>query len=431
MKQCLELRTDVENGALDKRLTAIYGGAKEDLPHLRARLIRVLDDFVDVFGQNSEVGLFSGPGRTEMGGNHTDHQHGCVLAAAVELDAIACAGRSNDNCICIRSVGYPPIEIQLDSLSPREEERGSSAALVRGVAARFVELGYPIGGFQACIQSNVLSGSGLSSSAAYEILLGVILNHLFCADKVHPVSLAQIGQYAENVYFGKPCGLMDQLASSVGSIVAIDFRSSEEPVVRKIGGGCAPSLFGYALCILDSGADHADLTEEYAAIPAEMGAVAAFFGESVLREVEPETFWAQLPALRRKVGDRAILRAIHFFNDNALAQQQALALAQADFAGFLSLVRQSGASSAEYLQNLYSTSAPTVQPMVLAIAAAQHLLGENGAVRVHGGGFAGTVQAYVPLEKLTEFKKGIETILGAGSCHVLRIRPEGGTVIAG
>lgn len=423
------LSAEIGSGALDSRLRAMTGCDPTELPAMCARLSHVLSGYGKTFGPDGEVGLFSGPGRTEIGGNHTDHQRGRVLAAAINLDALACAGPNGTDTIRICSAGYPDIAVSLGDLTVQPGEAGTSAALVRGVAARFTALGHPVGGFNAYIESTVLGGSGLSSSAAYEVLIGVIVNHLFCQDAVSLVQIAQIGQYAENVYFGKPCGLMDQLASAVGGIVSIDFKDPETPIVHQIDYDLSAS--GHALCIIDSGADHADLTEDYAAIPREMGAVAAFFGKDVLRQVDYEAFWQNIPALRKAAGDRAVLRAIHFFDDNLCAQKQAVALESDNFVQFLNLVNQSGISSSEHLQNLYSASAPGQQALPLVIALARRLLGGTGAVRVHGGGFAGTVQAFVPFPQLDTFRERIEAAFGKGCCHVLRIRPEGGAVIAG
>ena len=423
-----ELCRAVESGRLDGRVCAVCGCEQAALPQKRARLARLLQAYQAAFGPEGPVGLFSGPGRTEMGGNHTDHQRGRVLAAAVDLDALACAGPSGDDKIRIISEGYPEILVDLSCLTPRAQEEGSSAALVRGVAARVAQWGYSPKGFNACIHSTVLGGSGLSSSAAYEVLIGVILNHLFCRDELTMVQIAQAGQYAENVFFGKPCGLMDQLASAVGSIVAIDFADPETPQVRKLKYSLASSR--YALCVIDSGADHADLTEEYAAIPREMGAVARFFGKEVLREVSEEDFWAHLAPLRAQVGDRAVLRALHFFTDNQLAAKQAQMLENDDFHGFLRLVDLSGQSSASHLQNLSCWSQPRQQALTVTMALARRLLKGDGAVRVHGGGFAGTVQVYVPEGQTESFRQGMEAVLGPGCCHFLRIRPVGGAVLA-
>lgn len=428
MKELAVLTQELGCGALDARLAAVTGCGVDGLPVQRARYATVLDAYGSAFGREGFAGLYSGPGRTEMGGNHTDHQHGRVLAGAVDLDAIACAGPNGENHIRIHSAGYPDIEIDLGDLSPHTSEKETSAALVRGIAARFAALGHPVGGFNACIESTVLGGSGLSSSAAYEVLIGVILNDLYCESAVSLVEIAQIGQYAENVYFGKPCGLMDQLASAVGGIVSIDFKNPAQPVVNKLDYDLSAS--GYALCIVDSGADHADLTAEYAAIPAEMGAAAACFGKTVLRDVDYHEFWANLARVRETAGDRAALRAMHFFTDNLLALKEAQALEKDDFRSFLALVEQSGRSSAIHLQNLSCAAAPQAQAVPVALALAEHLLDGKGAARVHGGGFAGTVQVYVPLDRKDAFREGMEAVLGKGCCHFLRIRPEGGSILA-
>ena len=370
---------------------------------------------------------FSAPGRTEISGNHTDHQHGCVLAAAVDLETTAEVTLRPDPIIRVASEGYAPVEIDLNDLSVHEAEKNTTAALVRGVAAAFVQRGCQLRGFDAAVRSTVLPGSGLSSSAAFEVLIGTICNELFFDRKCSAVEIAQIGQWAENVYFGKPCGLMDQMASSVGNIITIDFASPAKPVVEPVAVDFSKA--GLALCILDSGADHADLTDEYAAIPAECRAVAAVCGGEVLRDVPFETFLAKLPECRRQCGDRAVLRAFHVYADNDRVAKQVAALHDGDFDTFLCLVNESGRSSWEYLQNVIPAGYKEHQEVGVTIAAAKHLLGDKGAVRVHGGGFAGTVQAFVPVEMLDEFKAGMEAILGEGRCHVLSIRPEGGAVL--
>ena len=369
---------------------------------------------------------FSAPGRTEIGGNHTDHQHGCVLAGAVNLDTVAAVARSERGAIRVLSEGYPLCEVSLSELEAVPAEAGTTKALIRGIAARFAALGHAPVAFDAYVTSTVLPGSGLSSSAAFEVLIGVILNHLGSCGLTAP-EIAQVGQYAENVYFGKPCGLMDQMASSVGNIITIDFASPAKPVVEPVAVDFSKA--GLALCILDSGADHADLTDEYAAIPAECRAVAAVCGGEVLRDVPFETFLAKLPECRRQCGDRAVLRAFHVYADNDRVAKQVAALHDGDFDTFLCLVNESGRSSWEYLQNVIPAGYKEHQEVGVTIAAAKHLLGDKGAVRVHGGGFAGTVQAFVPVEMLDEFKAGMEAILGEGRCHVLSIRPEGGAVL--
>ena len=368
--------------------------------------------------------VFSAPGRTEISGNHTDHQCGCVLAAAVNLEAVADVWLNGTNNIWIQSQGYPTIQVELDDLSVREEEKNSTAALIRGVAYSFAQRGAKLQGFDAVVNSTVLPGSGLSSSAAFEVLFGTILNELFFDKKLSAVEIAQIGQYAENVYFGKPCGLMDQMVSSVGGLVYIDFENPQEPVIDKIDFDLAKA--GYALCIIDSGADHADLTDEYAAIPTEMREVAAFFGKEVLRQIPADTFYSALPELRGKVPDRAILRAIHIYQENSRVLKQAEALKSGNMDAFLQLVKESGRSSWMYLQNISPTGAVEHQEVAVALALCDVLLQGRGAYRVHGGGFAGTVQAFVPFDMLDAFISGIEAVLGADKCHVLNIRPQGG-----
>ena len=368
--------------------------------------------------------VFSAPGRTEIAGNHTDHQHGCVLAAAVNLETVADVCLNGSNIIRVQSEGYPAVEVSLDDLSVREEEKNTTAALIRGVASCFAEKGAKLEGFDASVSSTVLPGSGLSSSAAFEVLFGTILNELFYDAKLSAVEIAQIGQYAENVYFGKPCGLMDQMASSVGGLVYIDFENPEQPKIEKINFDLAKA--GYALCIIDSGADHADLTDEYAAIPNELKEVCRFFGKDVLREIPEEEFLEKLPELRKHVPDRAILRAIHVYQENKRVKILASALRNEDLYAFFHMVRQSGQSSWMYLQNIYPSGAVAKQEVAVALTLCDTLLHGRGAYRVHGGGFAGTVQAFVPFDLLTRFKSEIERVLGEGKCHVLNIRADGG-----
>ena len=367
---------------------------------------------------------FSAPGRTEISGNHTDHQHGCVLAAAVNLETVAEVTLNGTEIIRVSSEGYAPVEIDLRDLSIHEEEKNTTAALIRGVAASFAKRGAQLQGFDAKVRSTVLPGSGLSSSAAFEVLIGTICNELFFDKGLTAVEIAQIGQWAENVYFGKPCGLMDQTASSVGGMVFIDFADPANPVVEKLDFDFGKA--GHALCIIDSGADHADLTDEYAAIPAEMKAVARLLGKEVLRDVPEAEFFAAIPQIRGKVPDRAILRAVHFYQENKRVQAQAQALRENDFAEFLRLTGESGRSSWMYLQNITPAGAIDHQEVAVTLALCDSLLNGRGAFRVHGGGFAGTVQAFVPLDLLNAFKTGIESVLGADACHVLTIRPEGG-----
>ena len=379
--------------------------------------------FAAAFG-GVPVRYFSAPGRTEIGGNHTDHQRGRVLAAAVNLDTVAAVRENGTDIIRVLSAGYPRCEIDLKELTPREDEINTTPALIRGVAARFSQLGCEVKGFDAYCESTVLPGSGLSSSAAYEVLIGTIINHLFFEAKVSQAEVAQIGQYAENVFFGKPCGLMDQTASAVGNLVTIDFFDRENPVIEPVNfdfGSC-----GHALCIIDSGADHADLTDEYAAIPGEIKAVAVCLGQEVLSRIDEADFYANIPALRQTCGDRAVMRCIHFYQENARVPQQVEALRQGDFDRFLGLVKQSGYSSYMYLQNVIPAGYKTHQEVAVALALCEHYLQGRGAYRVHGGGFAGTVQAFVPFDILDSFVAGVDGVLGEGACHVLSIRPQGG-----
>ena len=426
MQELGAVRNALNAGELDGVLKGLLC---RDLAAGRRRVEELLDGFCQTFGagEDTPVTLCSAPGRTEICGNHTDHQHGRVLAGAVDLDFMACAAPNGTNTIRFQSRGWPMVEVVLDTLEPVEVEKESTAALVRGMAAQAAQRGYPVAGFDVYAASDVLPGSGLSSSAACEVLLGVVENHLFCRDELDAVTIAQMGQKAENIYFGKPSGLMDQMASSVGGAVAIDFADPDAPVVRPVAVDLAG--LGYALCIIDSGASHADLTAEYAAVPQEMGAVAAYFGKPVLREVEEELLLAALPQLRQAVGDRAVLRALHFYADDRRVEREADALEQGDMDRFLAVVDQSGRSSWELLQNITPTGAVADQAMAVALAVAQRALGGRGACRVHGGGFAGTIQAFVPLDLLEQFRKQVESSLGAGSCHVLSIRPVGGTVV--
>ena len=379
--------------------------------------------FSAAFGRKPER-YFSAPGRTEIGGNHTDHQRGRVLAAAVNLDTVAAVHVNGTDTIRISSKGYPQSCVNVTELTPVESEINTTPALIRGVAARFVQLGCGVKGFDAYCESTVLPGSGLSSSAAYEVLIGTIINHLFFEGKVSQPEIAQIGQYAENVFFGKPCGLMDQTASAVGNLVTIDFFDKEHPVIEPVDFDFASC--GHALCIIDSGADHADLTDEYAAIPGEIKKIAAYFGKEVLTQIEEKEFYAAIPELRKACGDRAVLRAVHFYQDNARVPQQVAALQEGNFDRFLTLIKESGHSSYMYLQNVIPAGYKEHQDVAVALALCEHYLQGKGAYRVHGGGFAGTVQAFVPFDILDSFVAGIDSALGEGACHVLSIRPHGG-----
>lgn len=368
--------------------------------------------------------VFSAPGRTEICGNHTDHQHGAVLAAAVDLETVAEVTLNGTNMVRVFSEGYAPVEICLTDTAFREEEKNTTAALVRGVTAIFQDLGAKVQGFDARVRSTVLPGSGLSSSAAFEVLLGTVFNELFFSSKLSPVQIAQIAQNVENVYFGKPCGLMDQAASSVGGLVFMDFEDPGKPYVEKIDFDFSAS--GHALCIIDTGADHAGLTEEYAAIPGDLRQVCRFFGKEVLREIPEEAFFAALPSLRQQVSDRAILRSIHFYQENRRVFRLKDALKEKDFETFLTIIKESGRSSWMYLQNITPTGAVQHQEVAVALALCDTFLAGKGAYRVHGGGFAGTVQAFVPEDMLDDFRSKIEAVLGKGAFHILQISPHGG-----
>ena len=420
-----QLRQQLLGGAYGEQLSRLYcRPANETLPYAE-RFVKAVDGLEATFGPVEEgIRLFSAPGRTEIGGNHTDHQHGRVLAASVNLDVIAAAVPNGENIIRVQSEGFPMDVVDLSQLEPQPDEVNKSASLVRGIAARFAQMGCELHGFNAYTTSFVPKGSGLSSSAAFEVLVGVMVNSLLFDGKADPVQIAQIGQWAENNFFGKPCGLMDQMASSVGNIITIDFNDPAAPIVERVDfdfGGV-----GHALCILDSGADHADLTDEYAAVPGELAKVCSVFGKKVLREVDEAEFWARLPEVRAAAGDRGTLRAAHVYADNARVEKQVAALRGGDFASFLELVTDSGRSSWECLQNVIPAGYTTHQDVAVTIRLCQHLLDGAGAVRVHGGGFAGTVQAFVPLDKLEAFRAGAEAVLGEGKCHVLAIRPVGG-----
>ena len=412
--------TDFEK--LEEAISSLYGG--QECARQVQRYQGLVEGFADTFGPAERLAVFSAPGRTEIGGNHTDHQHGKVLAGSVNLDVIAAVAPSGDNTIRIQSEGFPMDVIDLSDLSIREEEKNTSAAIIRGIAAWFSQRGCKVEGFNAYTTSNVLKGSGLSSSAAFEVLVGTIINHLFNDQQCTPVQIAQIGQYAENVYFGKPSGLLDQMASSVGNMVTIDFADNANPIVERVDFDFVHS--GYALCIVDSGADHADLTDEYAAVTRELKEVCAHFGKSVLREVPEADFYAELPTLRRKAGDRAVLRAIHIYEDNRRVEAQVKALRAGDFDAFLQQVTASGLSSWRLLQNVVPAGYTHHQEVAVALTVCEKLLNGRGACRVHGGGFAGTIQAFVPLDILDRFRGEMERILGDGSCHVLSIRPVGG-----
>lgn len=382
--------------------------------------------FIAAFGGAPER-YFSAPGRTEIGGNHTDHQRGRVLAGAVNLDTVAAVKVNGIGTIRVLSEGYPMCQIDLNVLDPVESEKNSTMALIRGVAARFAQLGCKVEGFDAYCRSTVLPGSGLSSSAAFEVLIGTIINHLFFDGRVSQPEIAMIGQYAENVFFGKPCGLMDQTASAVGGMVTIDFADKDHPDIQPVDFDFAAC--GHALCIIDSGADHADLTDEYAAVTEDFKALCRYFDKEVLTQVEEADFYAAIPALRQICGDRAVLRGVHEYAENKRVTEQVKALRENDFDRFLKLIKESGYSSFMYLQNVIPAGYIAHQDMAVVLGLCEHYLQGRGAYRVHGGGFAGTVQAFVPMDILEQFKSGMEKALGEGACHVLSIRPEGGVEV--
>ncbi|MGO1592808.1 MAG: galactokinase [Ancrocorticia sp.] len=423
-----ELTAQLAAGGCDQRLAQVYGSGPHDVGDARERLLTLLERYSTAFG-DGDVGLYTAPGRTEMGGNHTDHQQGAVLAGSVTMDMIAAAGANGTNVCRILSEGFPEISVDLGNLEPNSQEFGTSESLVRGIARAITDRGYDVAGFNAVISSAVPGGSGLSSSAAYEILIGVILNHLTCGDGLSAAELAQIGQFSENNFFGKPSGLMDQMGCSLGGVAHLDFKDPGNPIIDPIPFDMEET--GYALCIIDSGGDHADLTDDYTAIRNEMKDVAAYFGKDVLREVEPEDFWANFADARSATSDRAVLRATHFFEDHARVELQAEAIREGRFEDFLETVTASGISSQTQLENTYSPKKVLDQPVAVAISVAKHLLGGRGAVRVHGGGFAGTIQAYVPADAAQAFKEEIDKAIGADACHILRIRPIGGALITG
>lgn len=420
------LKNNIINGDYDARFKRVYV-TDEAVKLQHERYVSLAEDFAALFGEERDARLFSAPGRTEVGGNHTDHNHGRVLAASINLDAIAVASKNDENIVRVKSRGYNMDVCDITDLEIKEDEKGHSPALVRGMCAGFKKYGYEIGGFDASTMSSVLSGSGLSSSAAYEVLVGTMLNYLYNDGKVDAITIAKIAQYAENVYFDKPCGLMDQMACSVGGFVTIDFNNPAEPIVNEVKFDFASS--GHSLCIVDTKGSHSDLTDDYAAIRSEMESVAGVFGKNVLREVDEEEFKKNIPAIREKVGDRAVLRAMHFFADNARVLKEVDALKKGNFDEFKSYILESGDSSYKYNQNVYSNKKPLEQPVSLALALSESILKGKGAWRVHGGGFAGTIQAFVPNEILEDYKNAMESIFGEGSCYVLIIRPVGGVEV--
>ncbi|MBQ1848413.1 MAG: galactokinase [Clostridia bacterium] len=417
---CSDLILSIQNGEYDERLVSLYG--KTSLTKEKERVCRAIREFSKLYG-DVDARVFSTTGRSEISGNHTDHNHGCVLAASVDLDIIAVACKTDDNIIRVKSEGF---DEDVCPLGSGDFKKYSSAAIIYGVCDGFEKSGAKIGGFRAYTTSSVLKGSGLSSSAAFEDMTGFILSELYNEGKVDNVKIAKISQYAENKFFGKPCGLMDQVACAVGGFVFIDF-GKEEPLITPIKFDLAGA--GYDLCIVNTGGNHADLNEDYASVPSEMKAVAACFGKETLRGIKREELLSESAQLRQKLGDRPLLRAFHFINENERVVKQRDALMNGDFDTFLSLVKESGDSSFRFLQNVYTNKNPNEQGLSLAICISENILGDNGVCRVHGGGFAGTVQAFVKRGFTDEYKTQIEKVFGKGSCSVLSVRAEGTAVI--
>ena len=423
----MQLKKQIQEGVYDAAFSALYGSEPATLAAQRERYSTLVDRFAEEYGADREVRLYSAPGRTEIGGNHTDHNNGVVMAAAVNLDVVAVVSPNEDNVVRVKSYGFDKIDdVDLSILTPQKREMEHSAGLIRGVAAGFVEAGGKVGGFDAYTTSDVLRGSGLSSSAAFEVCMGAIFRGEYNdndMEKFSQVKIAQIGQYAENVFFGKPCGLMDQTACAVGSAITIDFKDPANPVVGTAKFDLA--TYNFALCISDTKGSHADLTDDYAAIRREMESVAEQFGKPVLREVDEQEFLKAIPSLRSKVGDRAVVRAIHFYNDCRRAADLCAAIRDDRFEEFLQLVIEGGHSSFEFNQNAYSIKNPQEQGVPLALAISQKVLKGRGAWRLQGGGFAGTIQAFVPVDLLEEYRAAIDALFGEGSCHVLSVRNYG------
>lgn len=423
MQNIMSVRGSLEQGSLDQRIKEIYVD-EQRVPYNRERYIRAIDRFTELFPSEKEIEIYSAPGRSEVCGNHTDHQNGMVLATSINLDAIAIVAKAEEPVIRLVSGDFPMEEVDVADLSMKEEEQSTTTALIRGVAAGMKERGHKVGGFTAYITSDVLMGAGMSSSAAFESLIGTILSGLYNDMKVSSIEIAQIGQYAENIYFGKPCGLMDQMACSVGGMIFIDFKEKEHPEVRQVHTDFEKA--GLSLCIVDTKGSHADLTPDYAAVPAEMNQVAQALGREHLREVPRETFFKELPKLWKETSGRAVLRAIHFYEEEERVLRGVKSLEESDYPGFLSVIKASGDSSAKYLQNIYSPKDVDSQNVTVALAVSESILGENGVCRVHGGGFAGTIQAFVKNEAVVAYKEQIEAIYGDDSCHVLKVRLQGG-----
>lgn len=415
-----ELINNINSGAIDERFRSLYGNVTSQ----RIRFLSALERFSKLYPEQDDIQVFSASGRTEIGGNHTDHQHGCVLAAAVNMDMIAIAAPNDSGVIRFSSEQCPECTVSTDDLAVHDDEKGTTAALIRGIAAGLAGPGANIGGLDILVSSDVPSGSGLSSSAAFEVLIGTVIDCIYNDGEAGAEAIAHIGQAAENLYFGKASGLMDQMASALGGMVAIDFEDPDSPKVERIDFDLGDA--GYCICITDTGSSHADLSDEYSAVSAEMKHIAQAMGHEVLREADEEEFYRLIPELRKVCTDREILRAAHFYSENERAFLEAQALRNGDTEEFFELVNASGDSSAQLLQNLYPTSSPQSQSLPLAIMLSKRILGGSGAVRVHGGGFAGTIQAFVPIYTVREYIGEMERVFEEGCCHVLSIRNEGG-----
>ncbi len=418
-----ETKSAILSGKFDNSFKTLYG----DIEGAKKRYYDACESFEQLYPQSNDIRLFSAPGRTEVGGNHTDHQHGMVLAGSVNLDVIAVVSLNGENTIRIKSEGYPMDEVDVNNFEKNPSEAGSAISLIRGVCSSFESMGCEIKGFNAYTTSNVLKGSGLSSSAAFEVLLGNIINGMFNNNATDAITIAKIGQYAEREFFGKPCGLLDQMASSLGGFTFADFNDPANPITESID--LDINSFGYTLCVVDTGGNHANLTGDYADITIECKQISNALDVEFLRDADANRFYNSIADLRSKYGDRAVLRAFHFFNENERVALQRAALKASDFEGFLAMVNASGESSYNYLQNLYSTSNVKEQGLSLAIALTKQFLNGKGACRVHGGGFAGTIQCYIPTERLADYKTMIEAAFGENSCCVLNIRPVGGTEV--
>lgn len=416
------LAGELKTQAFQERLKEIYVDAGV-LAYQTERYQKAIRKFEELYGEQ-EAEIYSAPGRSEVGGNHTDHQHGEVLAASINLDAIAIASKTEQNIIRLLSDGYPMITVDLSDLEMRKGEEGTSAGLIRGMAYGLKKNGHKIGGFQAFVTSDVLNGAGMSSSAAFEVLVGTILSGLYNDMAISPVEIAQVAQYSENVFFGKPCGLMDQMACSVGGLIHIDFADPQKPIVEKVDVDF--SAYRHSLCITDTKGSHADLTDEYAAIPQEMKKVAEFFGKGFLREADPDEFYKNISKIREKCGDRPVLRALHFFEEEKRVELEVAALQAGDFQGFLGNVQESGDSSYKFLQNIYSNKDVQNQSVSVGLAVSDSILKGHGVSRVHGGGFAGTIQAFVADDFVETYREALDGVYGDGSCHVLKVRPFGG-----